>query len=72
MNKLIKAAKSRAVRASAVAVSLALAGVNAAYAAVDITAATTEAKTDIANAGGLIIGVVVAVAAISWIRRVIK
>jgi len=41
-------------------------------AGVDISADTTQAKSDIAAAGGLIIGVVVAVAAISWIRRVIK
>lgn len=41
-------------------------------AGVDISADTTQAKTDIATAGGLIIGVVVAVAAISWIRRVIR
>jgi alkylhydroperoxidase family enzyme len=40
--------------------------------AVDISAAVTAAKTDIGVAGGLIIGVVVAVAAFSWIRRVIK
>jgi hypothetical protein len=41
-------------------------------AAVDISADTASAKTDIATAGGLIVGVVVAVAAISWIRRVIR
>lgn len=39
---------------------------------VDISAAVTGATTDIKTAGGLIIGVVVAVAAFSWIRRVIK
>jgi hypothetical protein len=39
---------------------------------VDISAAVTAAKTDIGTAGGLIIGVVVAVAAFAWIRRVIK
>lgn len=43
-----------------------------ASAAVDITAATAEAKTDIGTAGALILGVVVAVAAVSWLRRVIK
>lgn len=42
-----------------------------AQAAVDITAETTAAKTDIATAGALIIGVVVAIAVIAWIRRVI-
>lgn len=49
-----------------------LVAAGASQAAVDITAEATSAKTDIATAGGIIIGVVVAVAAISWIRRVIK
>lgn len=44
----------------------------ASQAAIDITADTTAAKTDIATVGGLIIGVVVAVAAVSWVRRVIR
>lgn len=44
----------------------------AANAAVDISAETAAAKTDIATAGGLIIGVVVAIAVIAWIRRVVK
>lgn len=44
----------------------------ASQAAIDISAEVTSAKTDIATAGGLIIGVVVAVAAIAWIRRVIR
>jgi hypothetical protein len=57
----------------AVVGALALAGAQQAFAAgIDISADTTAAKADIATAGGLIIGVVVAVAAISWIRRVIK
>lgn len=43
-----------------------------ANAAVDITADTTAAKADISEAGALIIGVMVAVAVISWIRRVIR
>lgn len=41
-------------------------------AAVDISADTTAAKTDIATAGGLIIGVMVSIAVISWIRRVVR
>lgn len=45
---------------------------SASQAAVDISAAVTEAKTDIGTAGGLIIGVVVAIAAFTWIRRVVK
>lgn len=72
MNKILKAAKSRAGRFVAASTVLAAAGMNAAMAAgVDISADTASAKTDIATAGGLIVGVVVAVAAISWIRRVI-
>lgn len=39
-------------------------------AAVDISAATATAKTDVETAGALIIGVVVAIAAIAWIRKV--
>lgn len=41
-------------------------------AAVDISKEVGETKTDIATAGALILGVVVAIAAFSWIRRVIK
>jgi hypothetical protein len=42
-----------------------------AHAGVDISADATAAKTDISTAGGVIIGVMVAVAVISWIRRVV-
>lgn len=72
MNKFLKVAKSRGARVVAVGVSMGLAGLQSAHAAIDITADTTSAKADIATAGGLIVGVIVAVAAISWIRRVIK
>jgi hypothetical protein len=55
--------------ALATAVSMA----NLAHAAgVDISADTTQAKTDVLAAGALIIGVVVAVASIAWLRRVIR
>lgn len=37
-----------------------------------ITAAATQAKTDIGSAAVVIIGVVVAIAAVGWVRRVIK
>lgn len=46
-------------------------GSQLAHAAVDIAAETTAAKTDIATAGALIIGVVVAIAVIAWIRKVV-
>lgn len=46
-------------------------GYSLANAAVDISATTTAAKADVETAGGLIIGVVVAIAAIAWIRRVV-
>lgn len=49
---------------------LAFAGVS--QAAVDISPEVTGGKADIDTAGGLIIGVVVAIAVFSWIRRVIK
>lgn len=58
------------VAAVAGAVALGLVG-TAAHAAVDIATETTAAKTDIGTAGGLIIGVVVAIAVIAWIRKVI-
>jgi hypothetical protein len=57
-------------RASFAVASMAAAGL--ASAAIDISADTTAAKTDIATAGGLIIGVVVGIAAVSWVRRVIR
>lgn len=56
-------------------VALALVAVtaaSAASAAIDISAEVTQAKTDIGTAGAAIIGVVVAIAVIAWIRRVIK
>lgn len=53
------------------ALSLALAS-GVASAAVDISSEVGSAKTDIGTAGALVIGVVVAVAVFSWIRRVIK
>jgi len=44
----------------------------AASAAIDISAEVTSSKADITSAGTLIIGVVLAVVAFNWIRRVIK
>jgi hypothetical protein len=64
-----KAVKKLVVGAVAVGASV---SAFAAGSGVDITAATTQATTDVQNAGGLIIGVVVACAAFSWIRRVIR
>lgn len=49
-----------------------LAGASAANAAVDISSSVGEAKADVATAGGLILGVIAAIAAIAWIRRVVK
>lgn len=46
--------------------------VSAAHAAVDISAETDAAKADIEKNGTVIIGVVVAIAVIAWIRRIIK
>lgn len=70
MNKILKAARRANAKIALVSLSMLAAG--AARADVDISAAVTSATTDIKTAGGLIIGVVVAVAAFSWIRRVIK
>lgn len=58
--------------AKKIVVAAAVMGASASAFAVDISAETTAAKTDIATAGGLIIGVVVAIAVIGWIRRVVK
>jgi hypothetical protein len=60
----------RNLQALAALALTAVAGVS--QAAVDITAETTAAKTDIASAGAAIIGVVVAIAVIGWVRRVIR
>ncbi|NMM27830.1 MAG: hypothetical protein HHJ12_11230 [Glaciimonas sp.] len=53
------------------ATALALASSVASAVGIDISAATATATTDIGTAGGLIIGVMVAVAAVAWIRRVV-
>lgn len=64
------------IRKVALRLSLVPAAMFAAAAAhaegVDISAAVSSATSDITKAGVLIVGVVVAVAAFSWIRRVIK
>jgi hypothetical protein len=65
MNKFSKI--SRGLVAAAL-----VAGAGAAQAAIDISTETTAAKTDINTAGALIIGVVVAIAVIGWLRRVIR
>lgn len=72
MRKFLKVAQSRVARSAAVVGGLALAGIQSANAAIDISAETASAKTDISTAGGLIIGVVVACAVFGWVRRVIK
>jgi hypothetical protein len=68
MNKILKAARSRSALVGA---SLMAVGMGAAQAAVDISAETAAAKTDIATAGALIVGVVVAIAVIGWVRKVV-
>lgn len=67
----MKSNKLKAVGVAALGLATSVAS-SMASAAIDISADTASAKTDIATAGGLIVGVVVAVAAISWIRRVIR
>jgi Inovirus Coat protein B len=44
---------------------------SAAHAVVDITADATAAKADVATVGGIIVGVMVAIAVIAWIRKVV-
>lgn len=59
-----------------IAAAAALAAVSASSMAAGLTdaidAAATSAKADIGTAGATIIGVVVAIAVVGWVRRVIK
>lgn len=66
MNKVMK-------RVSAV-VALSMGAISAAHAELPATigAAVTTGTADVIEAGGLILGVVVAIAAIGWVRRVIR
>lgn len=73
MHKFLKAAQKRAARASMVVAGVAAAGMQSAMAAgVDITADVATAKADIVSNGGIIVGVIVAIAAVAWVRRIIK
>jgi len=73
MNKFLKAAQKRAAKAAMfTAAAVTLATQNAMAAGVDITADVTAAKADIVSNGGIILGVIVAIAAVAWVRRVIK
>jgi len=56
----------------AVFAALVMAMAASANAAVDISTEVAAAKTDIQTNGALIIGVIVAIAVIAWIRRIIK
>lgn len=38
----------------------------------DVAAAVTTAKGDVTEAGGLILGVIVLIAAVGWVRRVVR
>jgi Inovirus Coat protein B len=38
----------------------------------EVDAAVTTAKADVTEAGGLILGVVVLIAAVGWVRRVVR
>lgn len=67
--KIRKLSFSSRVRSAVVGASLSLAAF-AAAAAVDVSADVAAAKTDVSTAGGLVIGVIVAIAAIAWIRKV--
>lgn len=70
MNKQFRKVGSKVVAG----VALAAGAVGSAMAALpaDVATATTAAKADITEAGGLILGVVIAVAAVGWLRRVIR
>jgi hypothetical protein len=63
--------KRRVVAGVALA-SVAVSNAMAAAGSIDISADVAQAKTDVGSNGALIVGVVVAIAAIAWIRRIIK
>ena len=69
MNNAIKRFAGRTVAVG----SLALASVGAAKAELpaSVGSAVTAAVTDVGAAGALILGVVVAIAAVKWVRRVV-
>lgn len=70
--KLFKQARKYGRQVAVVVTGAALAvGSTAASAAIDISSATTSAISDVTAAGALIIGVMVAVAAVAWVRRVV-
>lgn len=71
--KLFKQVKKygRQVAVTVTGAALAVGSTVASAAGIDISAATTTAIADVGTAGGLIIGVMVAVAAVAWIRRVV-
>jgi len=58
----------------AAAAALSMGAMSAAHAELPATIGTavTAATTDVTTAGGLILGVVVAIAAVAWVRRVVK
>jgi hypothetical protein len=72
MKNFKRVGKKAVLVLSATGASLVAASSQAAGLTDSISAATTSATADVTTAGGLIIGVVVAVAAVSWIRRVIR
>jgi hypothetical protein len=67
MNKFLK-------KSSLVAAVASLSGVvmSSANAAIDITTDITAAKTDVTSNGVAVLGVLVAVAVIAWVRRVLR
>lgn len=70
MNKLLKVARRTSALAAAVAASAVV--MAPARAAIDLSADITAAKADITTNGTAVLGVVVAVAVIAWIRRVLR
>jgi hypothetical protein len=71
MNKFLKAVR-RASAVSAAVVAASAVTASQAFAAIDLSTDITAAKTDVTTNGTAVLGVIVAVAVIMWIRRVLK
>lgn len=71
MTRNNKLKRGLAAAGAAVVMALSVAPAHAELPA-EIATTTTEAKADVKEAGGMILGVIVVIAGIAWLRRVIR